>query len=217
MSTCKLCKADYMKNYSTLHPRNEYNKNYYLLNKGSIQNYRCQNKKKISKQQKEYRIKNRSKLLDYDRKYNLEHKIEKYKKHNIWEKKQKLNDPKFRIRLLISQTVSTYLKKIGKSKINSVLMNLPYTMQELKDHLQLQFEPWMSWNNWGSYNTKTWDDHNTLTWFWQIDHIIPQSELPYISVEDENFKKCWSLDNLRPLSAKQNLLDGISRIRHLNK
>ncbi len=31
---------------------------------------------------------------------------------------------------------------------------------------------------------------------------------------DEDFKKCWSLDNLRPLSAKQNLLDGNTRIRH---
>jgi len=27
-------------------------------------------------------------------------------------------------------------------------------------------------------------------------------------MEDENFKKCWALENLCPLSAKQNLLDG---------
>lgn len=27
-------------------------------------------------------------------------------------------------------------------------------------------------------------------------------------MEDENFKKCWALSNLRPLSAKQNVLDG---------
>lgn len=26
------------------------------------------------------------------------------------------------------------------------------------------------------------------------------------SMEDEEFKECWALDNLRPLSAKQNLL-----------
>jgi len=30
-------------------------------------------------------------------------------------------------------------------------------------------------------------------------------------MEDENFKKCWSLDNLRPLSAKINILDGNKR------
>jgi hypothetical protein len=33
-------------------------------------------------------------------------------------------------------------------------------------------------------------------------------------MDDEEFKKCWSLDNLRPLSAKQNILDGTSRKRH---
>ena len=49
---------------------------------------------------------------------------------------------------------------------------------------------------------------------WHIDHIIPQSLLPYSSMEDDNFKKCWALSNLRPLSAKQNLLDGANRIRH---
>ena len=27
-------------------------------------------------------------------------------------------------------------------------------------------------------------------------------------MEDENFKKCWALSNLRPLNSKQNLLEG---------
>jgi hypothetical protein len=33
-------------------------------------------------------------------------------------------------------------------------------------------------------------------------------------MEDDNFKKCWALNNLRPLSAKQNILDGTTKIRH---
>jgi len=37
------------------------------------------------------------------------------------------------------------------------------------------------------------------------------------SMEDENFKKCWSLDNLRPLNSKQNILDGSNRIRYSKK
>ena len=32
--------------------------------------------------------------------------------------------------------------------------------------------------------------------------------------KDDNFKKCWALENLRPLSSKQNLLDGSTRVRH---
>jgi hypothetical protein len=48
---------------------------------------------------------------------------------------------------------------------------------------------------------------------WNLDHIIPQSDLPFVSMEEENFKKCWALINLRPYSAKQNLIDGNRRNR----
>lgn len=70
-----------------------------------------------------------------------------------------------------------------------------------------QFEPWMTWGNHGRYS-KLWNDNDSLTWTWQIDHIISQSKLPYTSMTDENFKKCWALENLRPLSAKQNIIKG---------
>jgi hypothetical protein len=72
----------------------------------------------------------------------------------------------------------------------------------------------MNWNNQGVYRPSLWDDSDSSTWVWQLDHILPQSDLPYTSMEDDNFKKCWALSNLRPLSAKQNLLDGATKIRH---
>jgi len=43
---------------------------------------------------------------------------------------------------------------------------------------------------------------------WNIDHIIPQSELLYKSLDDENFKKCWALENLRPLEIIENIKKG---------
>lgn len=64
----------------------------------------------------------------------------------------------------------------------------------------------MTWESRGRYNSKTWT--------WQIDHIIPHSTFKYTSMVDENFQKCWSLKNLRPLNAKQNYLDGIRRVRY---
>ncbi len=69
----------------------------------------------------------------------------------------------------------------------------------------------MNWENQGIYNINTWDDNDSSTWTWQLDHIIPQSKLPYTSMEDENFQKCWALENLRPYSAKQNIKDGNRR------
>lgn len=72
----------------------------------------------------------------------------------------------------------------------------------------------MNWNNHGQYRAEEWDDNDPSTWVWQIDHIIPQSDLPYDSMEHPNFKKCWSLDNLRPYSAKKNVIEGTRRVRH---
>lgn len=46
---------------------------------------------------------------------------------------------------------------------------------------------------------------------WQLGDIIPQSIFPYITMDCEEFRKCWDLSNLRPLSAKQNILDGNRR------
>ena len=65
----------------------------------------------------------------------------------------------------------------------------------------------MNWQNWGRYNRKTWDDNDKSTWTWNIDHIIPKSNFYYTSMGDENFKKCWALENLRPYPSKLNIIE----------
>jgi len=66
-----------------------------------------------------------------------------------------------------------------------------YSVEQLKEHIEKQFEPWMSWGNYGKFT-------------WHIDHILPVSSFNYDSTESEDFKKCWALKNLRPLRAKEN-------------
>ena len=66
----------------------------------------------------------------------------------------------------------------------------------------------MTWDNYGIYRASMWVDNDPSTWVWQIDHIIPQAKFSYTSMDEENFQKCWALSNLRPLSAKQNVIDG---------
>lgn len=65
-----------------------------------------------------------------------------------------------------------------------------YSVEELQKHLESKFQEGMSWDNIGE---------------WHIDHIIPESHFNYTSTVDEEFKKCWSLDNLQPLWAKDNI------------
>ena len=50
----------------------------------------------------------------------------------------------------------------------------------------------------------TWDNYGE----WHVDHIIPMSSFEFESVEDREFKICWSLKNLQPLWGLDNLIKG---------
>ena len=205
-SWCIVCFAEYRKNNKT--KITLYSKNYREKNKKKIKDYSNQylatNKKKKAEYSKMYYVQNRDKFLEYRREYY---------------RNRRKNNPSVRLRESISGMVYWSLKKNGSSKNKvSCVKYLSFSMTELKSHLEKQFEPWMTWSNWGKYNKNIWDDNDLTTWTWQIDHVVPQSKLSYSSMEDDNFKKCWSLENLRPLSAKQNIIDGNRRhiIRMIN-
>lgn len=64
-----------------------------------------------------------------------------------------------------------------------------YTLGDLLAHLERQFLPGMSWDNFRD---------------WEIDHIVPRSAFSFETEDDPEFKACWALTNLRPLWAKAN-------------
>jgi hypothetical protein len=119
----------------------------------------------------------------------------------------KRHDPCARLHTRVSRGVRDALRKVGKKKNGiSILGKLPYSINELKQHLEDQFEPWMSWDNWGKYKPEQWDSDDCSTWTWQIDHITPVSRIWYDSMDHPGFVDCWGLENLRPLSSKENIL-----------
>lgn len=195
-----------------------------LCTKEKKNKYRKNNHEKILASAKEYRNKNRNHInssrrggtyRDSANKYASVNKHKILKQKSIYKKNRWNTDPVFRIRETISTSIRRALKTIGSTKNNfSFLEYVEWTTESLKKHIEQQFEPWMTWNNQGIFNSKTWDDNDPTTWTWNLDHIIPQSDLPYINMEDDNFKKCWTLSNLRPYSSKQNVIDGGSRVRH---
>lgn len=149
--------------------------------------------------------------------YDAQYYASKRKKHGPKKLKFKRTkaDINYRIRVNISRSISGKLRNNNSSKNGkSILDVLPYTMQELRNHLESQFEAWMNWQNYGVYRVSKWNDNEISTWTWNIDHIIPHSLFNYTSMTDQSFQDCWSLSNLRPLNSKQNLLDGVSKIRH---
>lgn len=183
---------------------NAYNKSYYMCNQDNI-----------LKQKKEYGVRKKEQISTQKRKHRQNNKQKLNKKKNKYEAIKKETDPSFKLRKLVSSSIRNLLKLNNYSKNgNSIIKYLQYSILDMKIHIESLFELWMNWQNHGNYDSKTWNDNDQSTWTWQLDHIIPQSLLPYASMEDDNFKRCWSLDNLRPYGAKQNCLDGANKIRH---
>jgi hypothetical protein len=170
------------------------------------------NKKYFENKNANYYLENKEHIISESVQYYLDNKNSVKEVHRAYINYKRKNDISFNLRSQVSKSIARILKVQNSSKMgNSVLEFLPYSIQELKIHIEKQFESWMTWDNWGKYNSKSWNDNDQSTWTWNIDHIVPQSKLLYASMLNDNFRKCWSLKNLRPLSSKQNLLDGNRR------
>lgn len=125
------------------------------------------------------------------------------------DERKKRDSLEYKLKNNISRAIRGALFTKGLDKKGWAVLNyLPYTMTELITHIEAQFEPWMNWKNHGNINKHTWKDNDPATWTWHIDHIIPHNNFHYTSMEDEAFRQCWALSNLRPLNAKQNIKDG---------
>lgn len=151
--------------------------------------YRQQNLEQILEYQRKHYWQNREKYLEYKRKEREEKGEEIKARQRIWyaNNKERLaelrNNPNYKINHAISLGIYYSLKE---NKLEQHWEDLvPYTLQELKEHLESQFDENMTWDNYGSY--------------WEVDHIIPKSLFNFTSYEDREFKICWSLMNLRPL------------------
>ena len=66
-----------------------------------------------------------------------------------------------------------------------------YSRSDLTAHLERQFLPGMGWHNMRQ---------------WHIDHIVPVKDFSVLSFGDAEFMACWSLSNLRPLWAADNII-----------
>jgi hypothetical protein len=112
-----------------------------------------------------------------------------------------LSSPESRLKSALTNAIGKTLKNSGEFYLaKNYLTYLPYDMEDLRIDLERKWSPWMNWENWGTYRA------GTRTW--QIDHVVPQSLLPYDGLEHPNFIKCWALSNLRPFETSLNLSKG---------
>ncbi len=163
-------------------------------------------KNKRKNYMKKYYQENREILLERSKNYE---KSDEQKKRDVqyaleWAKKNpnkvkyyKYGTAQKRIRTHVSKTFREKINKNGLGTCEIMEKYLGYTLQEFYNHLESLFEEGMSWDNYGSGKGK-----------WCIDHIIPESYFNYNSYEDYDFKKCWALDNLKPMWFEKNSSKG---------
>jgi len=80
------------------------------------------------------------------------------------------------------------------TKSDATFKLLGYTRDQLMAHLERQFLPGMTWENYGPV--------------WHIDHIVPLAVHNYEAPHHADFKRAWALSNLRPLWARDNMAKG---------
>ncbi len=179
-SICKECKRAYMKEHKAHDPEK-----FLAVERARAAKYREQNREKVNGYVQKYRDRNR----DLCRKRDREQRKKRYQ-----------NDLLFRLHDCFSVSLRECLRTKGIVKKRRCFEIMGYSLEDLKTHLESQFESWMNWDNHGNYSV----DRRT----WQIDHIIPKSAFHFGSYEDEEFKRCWALENLRPLGSFENMSKG---------
>ena len=101
------------------------------------------------------------------------------------------NDPKTRVHTNISSQIRHSLKNGKKGQHWETLVG--FTVDELMKHLEALFEEGMTWDNYGK---------------WYIDHRTPKSWFNFETTGDLEFKKCWDLENLKPMWGGENIAKG---------
>jgi hypothetical protein len=154
------------------------------------------NREKIRKDAKERYDKNVERERERSKNYNKKKKEENPEHirniHNKWERNRRKNDPTYKIRKNLSRRMRDFLK--GKTKSMSTISIVGITSEGLREHIERQWEPWMSWDNYGLYKI------DTFNYGWDIDHIIPTST----ATTEEELYKLNHYTNLKPLCSKIN-------------
>ncbi len=137
--------------------------------------------------------------VECGKEYNLGYKRYRYcsdeckKKRNyrVEHEKNKIKyyvNPEYRLQVLLRTRFKRAIKNGSKRK--SVLRLIGCSIEELNIHIEKQFKPGMTWENYGIYT-------------WHIDHIIPCSAFNLDILEEQ--ERCFHYTNLQPLWAKENL------------
>ena len=158
------------------------------------QKYHKQNRDRENQRSRDYIKKHKERVYAKIKEYQATPKgIEVKQRANRESTRRRKQNPTFALSNAVATRIAMTINSKHKSDYSKskYIASLPFSIEELKQHLENLFTPEMNWQNYGSY--------------WHIDHIIPISAFNFEKPTDDEFLKCWSLENLQPLPAIENL------------
>ena len=163
---------------------------YFGGKKISDKKYYESNKEKISEYYSEWRENKKEHLKEYQKKWREENRDKLRKSKRDYERNRKANDPLYKLISNFRTAIYQVLKENNVEKNKHYFDILKYTPEDLIQHLEKQFTSDMTWENYGE---------------WHVDHKKPITSFNFQEMGDDEFMKCWSLDNLQPLWGEENI------------
>ena len=152
--------------------------------------WRDSNKEYMSNKSKTWYEQNKEHRKEYIKEYR-EKNIDKIRKtKRDYQQHLRDTDPLYKLISYFRTAIYQVLKESNVDKNKHYFDVLQYTPEELIKHLEYQFTDGMIWENYGE---------------WHVDHIKPISSFNIVEMGDEEFMKCWSLDNLQPMWGEENI------------
>ncbi len=147
-------------------------------------------KERLKKNHKNWSEKNREHLTEYHKQWRSEN-VDKWRKtKRDYERNRKARDPLYKLISNFRTAIYQVLKESNVEKNKHYFDILQYTPEELITHLENKFTDKMSWDNYGD---------------WHVDHKLPITHFNIQEMGDEEFMRCWSLDNLQPMWGFDNI------------
>jgi hypothetical protein len=152
--------------------------------------WRDNNKEYLANKFKTWYEQNKEHRKEYYNKWRTEN-VDKWRRaKRNYERNRKASDPLYKLISNFRTAIYTVLKENNITKFGHYFDILQYTPEELINHLEKQFTEGMTWENYG---------------IWHVDHKLPITSFDIQEIGDEEFMKCWSLENLQPMWGDENI------------
>lgn len=146
------------------------------------------NRERILAEQKIYILQNGEEFRAKRREQRLRHLTYRREYDKLYHRKRRANN----LTAKVLGNLRNRIRSAVKTKSNSTIVLLGCDIEFFIKHLENQFTPEMSWENYGKY--------------WSIDHIKACQTFNMESEEEQ--RKCFNWSNCRPLSISENSIKG---------